>query len=103
MAVLENKDVDSDTWAEAVEWLLLFGPPQVKELLTQASETAAQSCFPELTPTSYSPDGQPLYDLSQLAKALGLSEEETRQRLQEKEEKQGIRHLYSAEDAMKIQ
>lgn len=103
MAVLENPTVDSKIWSEAVEWLLLFGPSHIKELLTQASETAAQSCFPELTATSFSPDGQPLYDISQLAKALGISEEETKQRLQEKEQQQGIRHLYTTADALKIQ
>ncbi len=103
MAVLENPDVDSQVWAEAVEWLLLYGPPHIKELLNQASETAAQNCFPELTPTSFSPDGQPLYDIKQLAHALGISEDEAKQKLQNKELEQGIRHLFSAEDALKIQ
>ena len=103
MAVLENPDVSSELWAEAAEWLLLYGPPHIKELLQQASEIASQSCFPDLAPTSYSPDGQPLYEISHLAKALGISEEEARRKLQEKEERQEIQHLYHADDVMKIQ
>ncbi|MEN8139909.1 MAG: hypothetical protein ABFR97_01650 [Thermodesulfobacteriota bacterium] len=102
MAVLENPSVDSETWASAVEWLLLYGPPEIKDLLSQASATATEDCFPKLTPTSYSPDGQPLYDIKELAQALGLSEEETRQRLEEREAEQGSRHLFGPEQAMKV-
>lgn len=103
MAVLENPDVDSETWAEAVEWLLLYGPEQIKELLNQASTAASQSCFPELTPTAYSADGQPLYDMAKLAEALGVSEEEATKRLQEKEQSQGVRHLFGDEETTKVQ
>ena len=102
MAVLENKTVDSKTWAEAVEWLLLYGPPHIKKLLGQASSTATNESFPELTPTGYTDDGQPLYDLQAIADSLGISREEAAQKLAEKEIKQGVRHLFDKSETHKI-
>ena len=29
LKVVQNKTVDSKLWAEAVEWLLLYGPPEI--------------------------------------------------------------------------
>jgi hypothetical protein len=102
MAVLENKTVDSKTWAEAVEWLLLYGPPHIRELLGQASNTATDECFPELQPTGYADDGQPIYDLQAIADSLGISREEVAQKLAEKEIKQGMRHLFEESETHKI-
>ena len=39
LAVLEHPTVDSKLWAEAVEWLLVYGPPEVRELLTAVRDT----------------------------------------------------------------
>ncbi|MCK5196505.1 MAG: hypothetical protein KAQ71_22020 [Desulfobulbaceae bacterium] len=103
MAVLENKTVDSKTWAEAVEWLLLYGPPHIKELLGQASSTATDEYFPELKPTGYTDDGKPLYDLQTIADSLGITREEAEQKLAEKELKQGVRHLFDESETHKIQ
>lgn len=103
MAVLGNKDVDSDTWSEAVEWLLLYGPPEIKELLEQASSTATSSCYPELTPSGYTPDGEPCYDIDKIADTLGISKEEVLQKIAEKEAVHGKRHLFDEEETSKLQ
>lgn len=102
MAVLANKTVDSDTWSEAVEWLMLYGPPHVQEILSQASYVATSEHFPELKPTGYSPDGKPLYDVQDLAKALNISPDEALKKLKAKEEIQETRHLFPPEDSHKI-
>ncbi len=103
MAVLENKTVDADLWAEAVEWLMLYGPPQIKELLSQASSMATGKEFPELHPTEYNEDGEPLYDMAKLAESLGISVTEATERLQQKEQEQNVQHLFSKADSMRIQ
>jgi hypothetical protein len=102
MAVLANKNVDSETWSEAVEWLMLYGPPHVQEILNQASFVATNEHFPDLKPSGYSPEGTPLYDINELAKALGISPEEAFEKLRKKEEKQETQHLFAQEDAQKI-
>ncbi len=103
MAVLENKTVDGKLWAEAVEWLMLYGPPQIREILSQASSVATSECFPELRPTGYSPDGQPCYDVKVLSESLGLSQDEIMKKLGEMEIKQEAIHLYSADEVQKLQ
>jgi hypothetical protein len=103
VAILEHPTVDSAIWAEAVEWLLIYGPPQTQELLRQASEHATGHSFPELQPHRFAPDGSPCYDIDELARSLGISAEEARQQLAEKEEKHGIRHGYSEEDTTGLQ
>jgi len=103
LAVLENKTVDSKLWAEAVEWLLLYGPPQIKELVTQASGMATQEHFPELKATSYTSDGQPCYDVRAIADALGLSKEEVMKKIADMEAKQDVVHLYEESETDKIQ
>ncbi len=101
--VLANKDVDSKTWAEAVEWLMLYGPPEIKEILGQASYTATSKEFPDLEVIGYTEDGQPLYDIKKLAETLGISMEEAGQMLANKEIDQGTRHLFSEDETHKIQ
>lgn len=103
MTVLKHPTVDSETWAEAVEWLLLYGPPETRTLLEQASSHATRESFPELQPRRYAPDGSPCYDIGELARSLGISEEEARQQLAAKEEKHGTRHSYSEEDTTGLQ
>lgn len=103
MAVLGNKTVAADLWAEAVEWLMLYGPPQIKELLGQASSMATGKEFPELCPTGYNKDGDPLYDMEKLAESLGISATEATERLQQKEQEQDVQHLFSGAEAMKVQ
>ena len=102
MTVLASKSVDSKLWAEAVEWLILYGPPHIKEMLSQASSMATSRYFPELKPASYSPDGSPLYDMESLAEALQTSTEALYDKLRRKEAGRQTRHLFSDDEAMKI-
>jgi len=48
LKIVRNKGVDSELWAEAIEWLLLYGPPEVVSILLQASEHATEKVYPEL-------------------------------------------------------
>lgn len=102
MTVLAHQTVDSETWAEAVEWLMLYGPPHVQDMLNQASHIATSQYFPELKPSGYNPDGTPLYDIEALAKALNISTDEVYEKLRTKEQLQQTRHLFGDGDAMKI-
>lgn len=88
MQVLGHKTVDSKLWAEAVEWLLHYGPPEIQQLLLDASEMATTKAFPELKPNHYGPGGEPSYDVRALAETLGITEEETLEILRKKEEKE---------------
>ena len=88
MQVLQHKTVDSKLWAEAVEWLLHFGPPEIRQMLLDASEIATETTFPDLKPTHYSPEGEPCYDISALAETLGITEDQTRKILRRKEQKE---------------
>ena len=103
MEILQHPTVESKIWAEAVEWLLIYGPPEIQELLRQASGHATRERFPELQPQGYAPDGTPCYDISQLAEVLDISEEEARAKLEEMEEKHGIRHGFGEEDTTGLQ
>jgi len=76
LEVLTSPDVDSATWAAAVKWLLFYGPPALRELIGQASHFATSDQFPALTPAGYDGEGQPCYEVGELARALGMSEEE---------------------------
>lgn len=84
MQVLENDTVDSKLWAEAVEWLMLYGPPEIQDLLFDASATATKKSFPDLTPTHFTASGQPVYDVKALAENLGVSEDEVKKILEDK-------------------
>jgi hypothetical protein len=103
LEILQHPTVDSAIWASAVEWLLLYGPPEIQELLQQASGHATSESFPELKPQRYGPDGSPCYDLAELAKTLGISEEEANAQLMEKEMKHGIQHGFSEDDTTTLQ
>jgi hypothetical protein len=102
MAVLENKTVDSKTWADAVEWLLLYGPAEIREILGQASSIATNSCFPEIRQSGYTPDGQPCYHIESIADSLGISKEEAQQKINEKERTHGVRQLFDENETEKI-
>lgn len=103
LAILKHPTVDSDLWTEAVEWLLIYGPPEIRELLGEASGHATGKTFPELQPQSYGPDGSPCYDISDMARSLGISEEEARRQLAEKEARHGVRHGVDDKDTTTLQ
>ena len=84
MQILTSSTVDSETWAEAVEWLILYGPEDIKMMLLNASISATNTAFPELKPSHYTEDGQPCYNIADLATALGISEDEAKTILQQK-------------------
>ncbi len=103
MEVLKHPTVDAKLWAEAVEWLILYGPPEIRELLLQASGTATHECFPELQAKGYAADGQPCYDVEDLAKNLNISTDEVKAMIKEKEKSQKIHHFIDEQDTMKVQ
>ena len=103
MDVIEHETIDSKVWSEAAEWLLLYGPPEIQGLLRQASSIATMECFKEIEPTGFDGNGEPCYDVSKIAKALGMSEEEAVNKLIEIEEKHGARQLFDGSELNKIQ
>ncbi|WP_049785034.1 hypothetical protein [Desulfotalea psychrophila] len=85
MKIVTNQTVDSETWGEAVEWIMLYGPHDIQNLLLMASAQATTNAFPRLKPCSYSPDGQPCYNTAELAEELQLTEEQVQAIIIEKE------------------
>lgn len=85
LKVLSHETVDSKVWAEAVKWLILHGPVEIRQLLLDASNVATGASFPELIPSYYTSDGQPCYDIKDLAKSLNISEAEVHDFLKQKE------------------
>lgn len=103
LAVLKHQTVDAKIWAEAVEWLILYGPDNIRELLLDSSGTATLSCFPELQAKGYAPDGQPCYSVADMAKAMQISEDEAKEMLKAKEKAHHIHHFIDEDDTMKVQ
>jgi len=97
MQVLSHDTVDSKLWAQAVEWLLLNGPPEIRRLLLNASTTATSSSFPGLKPSHFTPDGQPCYDIGELAGSLGINEAEAKQILEKKQKQHQLLQLFTTE------
>ncbi|MGL1931583.1 MAG: hypothetical protein OCC45_07455 [Desulfotalea sp.] len=97
MKVLEDNNADAKIWAEAVEWLIIYGPPEIKDMLLEASGHAASQSFPQLKPSHYSADGSPCYDLKALAEELKITEEEIRKIIDEKEKNHSGYSIVSGE------
>ncbi len=103
LQVLQHPTVDSKLWAEAVEWLILRGPEEIRGLLLQASGTAAGQCFPDLKPSAYAPDGQPCFQVADLAESLQISRDEAKAILARKQEEHGMPHFIDEAEARKLQ
>jgi hypothetical protein len=103
MRILAHPTVDSRLWAEAVEWLFLYGPPEMRALLREASGYAVSKEFPDLKVAGMTGDGEPVYSISALARALGITEKEAASRLARQELRHGISQLFGEEDITKIQ
>ena len=95
LKVVQNKTVDSKLWAEAVEWLLFYGPPEIVSILLQASGHATEKVFPEVQAADVTDDGQPVYDATQLAHSLGMSVDEVRKILNDKEKAHKMVHFFN--------
>ena len=102
MEILQHPTVDSKIWAEAVEWLLLYGPPEIREKLSEASSYATSQEFPELKPQGFSEDGEPVYSIAEVAQALGISEEAA-EIIAEKQQKHGMQQLFDKQNTKKMQ
>ena len=102
MAVMQDPHADAKAWAAAVQWLLINGPPEIQAMIQQASGHATAEQFPDLKPTGYTEDGQPVYDIKALAKALGVSEEEAGKRLSEMQSEAGVRTLFDPQETHKL-
>ena len=103
LQVLQQETVISEVWADAAKWLLLYGPPQIQKLLRQASSFATRDCFPQLQSAGYTDEGEPCYDVRELAATIGLSEKETIEKMQEVERQQGRTQLFTEDAIRKIQ
>lgn len=84
LKILQHPTVDAQTWAEAVEWLLKYGPKSIRKILIEASNTATEMQFPDIKPAYYTSEGQPVYDFAALSEILGISEEEVQEMLNRK-------------------
>ena len=103
LQILHSETVDSKIWSEAVKWLFLFGPPAIREMISQASSMATGEFFPELSAIGYTDEGEPLYDIKKLAESLGMSEEEALSKMAELEAEHDIQNLYDASTVHKVQ
>jgi len=96
MKVLTHPTVDGKLWAEAVKWLILHGPPEMRRMLLQASSQATDSTFPQLRPSHFTTDGHPIYTVNDLAQAMGVSVREVLAGLRQEEEE--FEELFLAQD-----
>ena len=102
LTVLTSETVGSDTWAEAAKWLMLYGPPELRDVMRQASSVATKSCFPELEPERYTEAGEPCYHIDKIAEALGVSREVALEMLLELEDELGIQHVIDSSETTKL-
>lgn len=103
MQVLVSDSVDSTTWAEAVKWLILYGPLELQKVLLDASGQATRAFFPELKPSAFSRDGEPLYRMDHIAEALGVNPDSMKENLENSLSETGAVLLHAEEDTFKIQ
>ena len=103
LQVLTSETVDSQTWSDAVKWLMLFGPPQIKQVLLQASASATSRFFPQLKPAGFNDDGEPYYEVANLAEALVADPEALLRSLTDLEGESGSCLSAEEEDIFKIQ
>lgn len=103
MEILQHPTVDSKIWAEAVEWLMVYGPQEIKEMLHDASSYATSKEFPDLQPEGFSEKGELLYSVADVARVLHISEEEAAEIIAAKQEKHGIQQFIDKQDVKKVQ
>lgn len=103
MQVLVSDSIDSATWAEAVKWLILYGPIELQQVLLDASSHATGAYFPELKPAAFSREGEPLYRVDHLAEVLGADPENLKKTLDRSQAEAENVVLHEEEDTFKIQ
>ena len=103
LEVLKNKAVDCKTWSDAAKWLMLYGPPDLQQIMLKASSIASNSSFPALAPERFTEAGSPCYNVEKVAEALGVTRQEALEKMAEMEYDQGIQHLYDISETHKIQ
>ena len=103
LEVLKSQSVESKTWSDAAKWIMLYGPPELQEVMRHASNIATKSCFPELEPERYTESGDPCYHIEKIAEALGISRQEALEKIAEIEYEQGIQHLFDTSETENIQ
>jgi len=103
MHVVRHPTVDARIWAEAVEWLLLYGPEEIQEILRSASLYAAGVHFPDLKPAGCTPAGDLCYSLAEIASALRIDSDQALLLLKEKEQSHGVRHGFDEDEVYKLQ
>ena len=101
--VVQHPTVDAKIWADAVEWLLLFGPEEIREVLLSAAMHATGQQFPDLKTVGCTTGGDPCYDIAQIAQSLDIDIEEARRILRHKEKTHGIRHGFDLSETTRIQ
>lgn len=102
LAVLGSETVDGGLWAEAVKWLLLYGPPELRTLLAAASAASFAQSFPGVQVKGHGDSGQPYYALADLAEALGIPAEATAERLLELQSALGVEFLVDDDRVYKV-
>ncbi len=103
MTVLASDTIDGSTWSEAVKWLLLHGPEELREMLLQAAGCATREHFPDLQATAFTGTGEPCYRIEDLARALEVSRAEALETVAELEAEHGTRQLFTEEETAKLQ
>jgi len=103
LEVLKSKTVESRTWSDAAKWILLYGPPELQDVMRQAASNATNSCFPDLEPEGYTESGDPCYHIEKLAKALGVTTEEALEKIAGFEDELGTVQILDESETYKIQ
>jgi hypothetical protein len=103
LQILLSETIDSKTWADAIKWLILYGPEEIKRLLLEASTDATSNFFPDLKPAGFREDGQPYYDLANLAAVLDADPESLQKSLSRIEGETGFSLVVDEEDVLKFQ
>ncbi len=103
LQILQNPTVDSKLWAEAVEWLMLYGPEPIRQHLLSASMHATQKQFPNLKSAGCTNEGDVCYNIEDIAQALNIDIDEARRIIEKKEKSHNIRHGFSDIDTNKVQ
>lgn len=102
LAVLGSETVDGVLWSEAVKWLMLYGPPELRTLLAAASAASLAQSFPGVRVKGHGDSGQTYYALDDLAEALGLPAEAAVERLLELQLAFGVELLVDGYQVHKV-